>query len=328
MNRTATFLLWCFIVTVFSGCQVARLPAGPTEFAPILYGPARPGLGLAGTADLRRGPGAVELPPEKVDKSGPKISVTALFLSGPVDRLKELNLVPEKDIQTVSEADFKRRHERAKAVPELRALAAPRMMLWPGQRAWVAVQTQQAYVQDYRYLPNAGRRQGPCLEPIIGTIDRGTRLEVCVHLKGDKVVFTLIKPVISGDLGVRQCSAKVALDAKEYAVDWQEPVMFLATVGPGLPRDISLGPEQRLVLRLGYRVEQPAAAVRVLAAGGEVRERYRSRSESPRRPPLTRSAAAAHVQHLLVLSARKIESDQAKPPELPSIKATAQDEVK
>jgi len=292
MNRTATFLLWCFIVTVFSGCQVARLPAGPTEFAPILYGPARPGLGLAGTADLRRGPGAVELPPEKVDKSGPKISVTALFLSGPVDRLKELNLVPEKDIQTVSEADFKRRHERAKAVPELRALAAPRMMLWPGQRAWVAVQTQQAYVQDYRYLPNAGRRQGPCLEPIIGTIDRGTRLEVCVHLKGDKVVFTLIKPVISGDLGVRQCSAKVALDAKEYAVDWQE------------------------------------AAVRVLAAGGEVRERYRSRSESPRRPPLTRSAAAAHVQHLLVLSARKIESDQAKPPELPSIKATAQDEVK
>ena len=141
------------------------------------------------------------------------------------------------------------------------------------------------------------------------------------------MVFTLIEPVISRLLARRDCSAKVMLGETPYTAEWAEPLFLLATGRLADPCEGSLGPDERLVLKMGYRLQQSApAAVRMLAVDGKVQERYVPEYGPPVLPgaaPVP-GAAPAHIQHLLVLSARKVERDQAEQPGFPKVKLSGQ----
>lgn len=321
MRITAVFVTCVLVVMALSGCRAAAPPAASLEFAPIFQPPAPERSGLPTTSTARAVPARLTPAPTDAVEAGLVINVQARFLTATVDRLKQFDLVPAKDIQILSGAEFQKRYERAMAgMLELQTLIAPRLSLDPGHRAFVSVQDEQAYVQDLECLPRAGELP-PGLKLVIGTIKQGTCIALRAHLKDDKVVFTLIEPVISRLLARRECSAKVMLGEELHTAEWAEPLLLLATGRLADPCEVSLGPDECLVLKMGYRLQQSApAAVRMLAADGKIQERYVPQYG----PPVLPGAAPAHVQHLLVLSARKVERDQAEQPGFPKVKLSAQ----
>lgn len=317
MNTAAISSMLVLLAMVFPGCGPAQPPAGPMDFAPIFQQPAPWQPGMPALPDR-----PAELP--KAVKAGPQITIRARFLAAPADRPRHFGLVPAEDVLTIPEAECHKRCRRARhGLRELRTLIAPRMTVFPGRRAFVTVQTQEAYVQDCEYLPNA-EHPPPQLKPIVGVVGWGTALEISARLDGDRVVFTVIKPAVRALLARRHCSAKVALGGEPQTVTWQEPVVLAATARLDDPCEISLGTGQCVLVKMGYRVEQsPAAAVRALAVDGEVHEQY-----VPDYSPLARGAAPACVQHVLVLAARKIQPDQPQPPEPPKVEPPTPDEPK
>jgi len=92
--------------------------------------------------------------------------------------------------------------EATQADETSRTLTAPRITLFNGQRAYITVATQRAYVASYE--PVVGDSSS-ALRPIIGYVPTGTVLDVEATVSADRRYVTMtIRPQVARDIGNRQ----------------------------------------------------------------------------------------------------------------------------
>jgi general secretion pathway protein D len=86
-----------------------------------------------------------------------------------------------------------------------RTLTAPRLTLYNGQRAYVSVGTEQAYVSSVEFVPGTGTNATGGFEPVIGQVTTGTVLDVEATVSADRRYVTMtVRPQVSTINGFTQ----------------------------------------------------------------------------------------------------------------------------
>ena len=88
-------------------------------------------------------------------------------------------------------------------VPSFAVIAAPRMRLFNGQRAYVLVATSRAYTSDYAAVKAAGGQIR--YDPVVSVVQTGLLMDIQATINSDRTAATLsLRPQISALLGMKQ----------------------------------------------------------------------------------------------------------------------------
>ena len=297
MKKTTGFFTVLGTLVCFLGCQ----------FSPsISYAPIQPSPKWEieeFKESLRIGEPTEQIPVAKKqiteNQKRAQIFIEARFVSGPVAEMKKLGFEPKKTFSVISDEEMQNRFTRVQDHREMRTLMAPNLLVLEDQKAKVCIARQSAYIADGEITP-AGVR------PIVDTVPTGLFLNVSAHMKGDKVALTELSPLSIHLLGMRLCRAKIQTNTKEEQFEWSEPIVCMAR---SQVKDVTklplLAEEEHLVLPLAYRVKQlSTSTVRLLAKGGEIKERMENK-------PISRGAPASNLT-VIMIKARKTSPQISK----------------
>jgi len=131
---------------------------------------------------------------------------------------------------------------------------------------------QTAFIQDYTFRINKSGKLVP--EPRTGLLKTGASVKIRASLAGGEVEIREFLPEFVELLGERHCRAVVNRGEQSLEINWEEPVLLVATLDPEFSTPFRLNEGEILAISLPYRVRQLASSARALAAIGSLRESY------------------------------------------------------
>jgi hypothetical protein len=294
-------------VVLLIACAHAAALAGCAERAGVEW------LGYAETVPqpALRPPGPERLeafaPATRPAQGGPTVNIEARFITAPHDLVARLfSLKADERLRITSSAQVADAIAALQSSPHARMLVAPRLMLFSGQKAFVMVETQSAFVSDLR-----ARRgdSGPSFEPVIDAVPEGTRLTVSAQVEGDVPVLTHIEAVTTRVMSLRSCTGRCPPTGKGAELNWQEAILAEAVTPVMEPCSIRLQADQRLLLRMPQRARQTVGNARLYARGPVVERTLPRVSSMAVRPHLRAGwgeLAPAELETVLVIGATAV----------------------